>query len=182
MCTKELGRYKNCQKAAKYVIYLGSSCPMAGCHISRMLHTMGNGPVAILDWPIVVGVFVHKCCIELILNSVDLALLCACCSSLFVYVCVCVCVCVCLYCIYACVSMMNDWWAWGGCSSSRSSNSASDHAPMKKELWERERERKKERKKERNEVGDQPMITVKFCQVSFYTWSNYVVKDIYKNV
>jgi hypothetical protein len=47
---------------------------------------------------------------------------------------------------------------------------------------EREREREKERKKERNEVGDQPMITVKFCQVSFYTWSNYVAKDIYKDV
>jgi hypothetical protein len=26
------------------------------------------------------------------------------------------------------------------------------------------------------------MITVKFCQVSFYTWSNYVAKDIYKDV
>jgi hypothetical protein len=33
---------------------------------------------------------------------------------------------------------------------------------------ERETERKKESKRERKEVGDQPMITVKFCQVSMH--------------
>ncbi len=145
MCTKELGRYKNCQKAAKYVIYLGSSCPMAGCHISRMLHTMGNGPVAILDWPIVVGVFVHKCCIELILNSVDLALLCACCSSLF-----CVCVCVCVYIAYMLVC---QWWMIDEPGEVAAAAGAATlqvimHQWRRSSEREREKERKKERKRE----------------------------------
>jgi len=143
MCTKELGRYKNCQKAAKYVIYLGSSCPMAGCHISRMLHTMGNGPVAILDWPIVVGVFVHKCCIELILNSVDLALLCACCSSLFVYVCVCV------FILHICLCVNDEWLMSLGRLQQQQEQQLCKWSCTNEEGALRERERKKERKKER---------------------------------
>jgi hypothetical protein len=105
VCTKELGRYKNCrQKAAKYVIYLGSSCPLESCHISQMLHTMGNGPVAILDWPIVVGVFVHKCA-----SSVYWTLLISRSCVHVVVVCLFVCVCVCER-VYIAYMLVCQWW------------------------------------------------------------------------
>jgi hypothetical protein len=58
---------------------------MESCHISRMLHTMGNGPVATYWTDPLLSVCL---CIKRILNPADLVLLCACCSSLFVCVCV----------------------------------------------------------------------------------------------
>ncbi len=152
MCTKESGRYKNWrQKAAKYVIYLGSSCLMESCHIGRMLHTMGNGASSHIELTHCCRCVCAQVCIKCILNSVDLALLCACCSSLLV--CVYVCASDCAFILHICLCVNDEWLMSLGrlpaCSYLAAAGAATLQVIMNKEGALRERQRKKERKRER---------------------------------